>query len=119
MRNPAVRRISAALPLLALALAAAACGGKVNQENYAKINNGMSAAEVEAIMGPGTEQASSSVAVPAMPSVPGMPAATGTPAVGSPGTTVATKVLVWRSGNKMITVTLVNDKVMSKTQFGL
>jgi len=113
------RRILAAIACLALALSAAACGGKVNQANYARINNGMTAAEVEAILGPGTEQASSAVSVPAMPNMPGMPAATGTPAVGAPGTTVSTRVLTWREGGRVITVTLMNDKVVSKAQVGL
>lgn len=119
MTNRAVSRIAAVLALAASCAVLAACGGKVNQTNYAKVNTGMSQAEVEAILGPGTEQGSSSVAVPAMPNVPGMPAATGTPAVGSPGTTVSTKVLTWRDGTKMISVTMMNDKVVSKAQVGL
>ena len=112
-------RLAAALALAGACAALAACGGKVNQTNYAKVNTGMTQAEVEAILGPGTEQGSSAVAVPAMPNVPGMPAATGTPAIGAPGTTVSTKVLTWREGSRMISVTLVNDKVMSKAQVGL
>jgi hypothetical protein len=119
MRTPALSRITAALAVAAACVALAACGGKINQTNYTKINTGMSQAEVEAILGPGTEQGSSSVAVPAMPSVPGVPAATGTPALGAPGTTVSTKVLTWRDGNKMISVTMMNDKVVSKAQVGL
>jgi len=112
-------RVGFAGALISASLLLAACAGKVNSENYGKVNNGMTQQEVEAILGPGTEQATSAVAVPAMPNVPGMPAATGTPALGAPGSTVSTKVLVWRSGNKMITVTLMNDKVMAKAQVGL
>ena len=119
MRSTALSRIAAALGLAAACVVLAACGGKVNQANYAKVNTGMSQAEVEAILGPGTEQGSSSVAVPAMPNVPGVPAATGTPALGAPGTTVSTKVLTWRDGTKMISVTMMNDKVVSKAQVGL
>ena len=107
------------LALTAVCVALAACGGKVNSANYAKVNTGMTQTEVEAILGPGVEQASTAVAVPAMPSVPGMPAATGTPAVGAPGTTVSTKVLTWRDGSKMISITMMNDKVVSKAQVGL
>jgi hypothetical protein len=119
MRSRSVSSIAAALALVAACAFLVACGGKVNQANYAKINPGMTQAEVEAILGPGTEQGSSSVAVPSMPNVPGMPAATGTPAIGAPGTTVSTKVLTWRQGSKMISVTIVNDKVLSKAQVGL
>jgi hypothetical protein len=52
-----------------------------------------------------------------MPNVPGMPATT--PAIGAPGTTVSTRVVTWKQGGKMISVTLVNDKVVSKAQVGL
>ena len=112
-------RIGIALAFAAACVLTAACAGKITQENYGKVNTGMTQAEVEAILGPGTEQGSSSVAVPAMPNVAGMPAATGTPALGAPGTTVSTKVLTWRQGTKMISVTMMNDKVMSKAQVGL
>jgi hypothetical protein len=120
MKTVRLRRLSAAMLSFALALSTVACGGKINQENYSKVNTGMSAADVEAILGPGTEQASTAVAVPAMPNmpnVPGMPATT--PAIGAPGTTVSTRVMTWKQGGKMISVTLVNDKVVSKAQVGL
>jgi hypothetical protein len=53
-----------------------------------------------------------------MPAQPG--AATGTATgIGAPGTTVSTKVLVWQSGGKMITVTFLNDQVVAKAQVGL
>lgn len=39
------------LGIIALALALAACGSPVNQENFAKIETGMSQQEVEAILG--------------------------------------------------------------------
>ncbi|MCA1610778.1 MAG: hypothetical protein LC780_07960 [Acidobacteria bacterium] len=104
--------------LLALALVTAGCTGKLTAENYSKVSNGMTAAQAEAILGPGTEQASSGVAVPAMPAgVPATgPAAAG---IGAPGTTVTTKVLVWRKGSKMITATFMNDQLVAKTQVGL
>jgi len=120
MKTARLRSLSAAMLVFALALSAVGCGGKINQANFAKVNTGMSAAEVEAILGPSTEQGSAAVAVPAMPNmpnVPGMPATT--PAIGAPGTTVSTRVLSWRQGGKMISVTLVNDKVVSKAQVGL
>jgi hypothetical protein len=111
-------RIGIALAFAAVCVLTAACAGKINQENYGKVAVGMSQPDVEAILGPGTEQASTSVAMPAMPNmpnVPGAPAASATPAPSN----LTTKVLVWRTGGKMITVTMVNDKVFSKAQVGL
>ena len=97
------------LAVLALAFSAGCSKSRLTKENYDRIATGMSPADVEAIMGKGTEQASSSVAVPSM-SVGGV-------SVG--GTTTSTKVLTWQEGRKVISVTFVNDKVMTKTQFGL
>jgi len=37
------------------------CSGKINSDNYNKVSNGMSVAEVESILGKGESQASSSV----------------------------------------------------------
>ncbi|MEP6995518.1 MAG: hypothetical protein ABI968_13420 [Acidobacteriota bacterium] len=107
--------------ILALSILAAGCAGKLTSENYAKVTNGMTPAQVEVILGPGTEQASSGVAVPAMPAMPaGVPTpAAGTGGIGAPGTTVTTKVLVWQKGGKMITATFMNDQLVAKTQVGL
>ncbi|MEO8430846.1 MAG: hypothetical protein ABI592_04995 [Acidobacteriota bacterium] len=114
-------RLTLASGMLALGVLTAACAGKMTSENYAKINNGMTQAQVEAILGPGTEQASSGVAVPAMPAMPaGVPTpAAGATGIGAPGTTVTTKVLVWQKGGKMITATFMNDQLVAKTQVGL
>lgn len=77
----------------------------------------MTQAQVEAILGPGTEQASTSVAMPAMPNIPAVPGApAATPA---PAKNMTTKVFIWRSGGKMISLTMVDDKVFAKTQVGL
>ena len=108
-------RIGIALAFAAACVLTAACAGKINQENYGKVAVGMSQPDVEAILGPGTEQASTSVAMPAMPNMPNMSGASVTPAPAN----LTTKVLVWRSGGKMITITMVNDKVFSKAQVGL
>ncbi len=107
--------------ILTLSILAAGCAGKMTSENYAKVTNGMTPAQVEVILGPGTEQASSGVAVPAMPAMPpGVPTpAAGTGGIGAPGTTVTTKVLVWQKGGKMITATFMNDQLVAKTQVGL
>jgi hypothetical protein len=113
-------RIPLASGVLALSVFASACAGKMTSENYAKVANGMTAAQVEAILGPGTEQASSGVAVPAMPALPaGVPTPAPAAGIGAPGTTVTTKVLVWQKGGKMITATFMNDQLVAKTQVGL
>ena len=105
-------RTGAAAAVLVATLAAIACAGKLTKANYDKVVNGMSPAQVETILGPGTEQASSGITIPGT--------ATGTATgIGAPGTTVSTKVLVWRSGGKVITVTFLNDQVVAKTQIGL
>lgn len=101
-----------------IVLAAVCCSGKLTAENYSKVTNGMTPAQAEAILGPGTEQASSGVAVPALPAgVP--PTAANATGIGAPGTTVTTKVMVWRQGGKMITATFMNDQLIAKTQVGL
>ena len=100
--------------ILVLAIVAAvACAGKINKANYDKIATGMSPQDVEAILGPGTEQASTSVAIPTPPVA--LPSGMSGMATGS----VSSKVLTWRSNGRMITVTFVNDKVAAKAQVGL
>ena len=108
-------RTGAAAAVLVATLATIACAGKLTKANYDKVVNGMSPAQVEIILGPGKEQASSGITIPAQP---GTAAGTAT-GIGAPGTTVSTKVLVWQSGGKVITVTFLNDQVVAKTQVGL
>jgi len=101
---------AALLALLAITVALAACGqSKLTMANYEKVATGMSQQDVEAILGPGKEQASTAVAVPG---------ASGG-GVTVPSTTTSAKVLSWQEGRKIVSVTFVNGKVMSKTQFGL
>ena len=92
-----------------LAVLAACSKSKMTMANYEKVATGMSQADVEGILGPGKEKASTSVAVPGA-SVGG---------VTVPATDTSAKVLTWQDGRKIISVTFVNGKVMSKTQFGL
>ena len=108
MRN--TRAVSVCLlAALTFTFAVACSKSRLSKENYDKIATGMSPADVEAIMGKGTEQASSSVAIPEV-KVAGV-------AVG--GGNTSSKVLTWQEGRKVVSVTFVNDKVMTKTQFGL
>jgi hypothetical protein len=74
----------------------AGCGGpSVSQGNYDKIANGMTQAQVEKILGKGQDQAGAGIA------------------------RLSGKVVVWKDGDKSITVTFVNDKVTAKAQSGL
>ena len=81
-------RYSASLQFVAILCAAACflsfagCGKGISKNNYDKVNNGMTEAEVESILGKGEEQASAGVNVPSQSltipggvnvSVPGIP----------------------------------------------
>jgi hypothetical protein len=101
--------LSLALAVMTIAVLVACSKSRLTKENYDRIAAGMSPAEVQAILGPGTEQASSSVAIPG-----------GTVAgVNVPGANTSAKVFTWHEGQKVISVTFVNDKMTTKTQFGL
>ena len=76
------------------------CTGKMNKENYSKIENGMTVSEVKSILGEGESNASSSVDL------------------GSYGS-MNTEVITWQSGLSVISITFSNGKVMSKAQTGL
>jgi hypothetical protein len=81
--------VLAVLALLAL-LVAACSGSKVNQDNFNKIQVGMSQAQVKAILGEATESSSLDIA-------------------GFSGTTST-----WRKGEAAITIQFVNGKVVAK-----
>ena len=74
-------------------------GSTVTQANYDKIENGMTLAEVEAILGKGEEQASSNF--------------------GGGGISMEGKAMVWQNRNEIISVVFLNGEVMSKAQMGL
>ena len=77
----------------------AGCSGKVSKGNYDKIQNGMTRAEVEKILGKPTEEAGGGGVAGEI--------------------TGSAKVLTWADGEKSIMVTFVNDKVTLKAQTGL
>jgi hypothetical protein len=87
------------LSLAVVLLVAVAGCAKVTLENYEKVTNGMTLAEVEDILGRGTVEA------------------------GGGGTlgdlSLSGKVVRWGSDEKHIKVTFVNDKVVAKAQQGL
>ena len=104
---PVSRRVTASSVSALLLATAAGCGGGVSQSSYDKVTTGMTQAQVEAILGTGKEQTSSSMATPPMAvggmSVPGM----------------STKTLTWQDGSKSITVVFKDDKVFTKAESGL
>ena len=75
----------------ALALALAACGSRITEDNFAKIHEGMTRDEVSAILGKPTE--SSSVDI-----------------LGVSGSSAT-----WTDRNARITIQFVNDKVRMKS----
>lgn len=93
-----LRRWASAL-LVGLMLAAMGGCSKVNQENYDQIETGMTRAEVEGILGEGTEQSGVAGAIGDLSG--------------------SAKVVTWGQDNQSITVTFVNDKVVAKSASGL
>jgi len=94
------RRIFVQLMVLALVCVfVVGCGSKVSKDNYDKVAVGMSVADVEAILGKGTEDASGAGSI-------GKLSGSG-------------KIMTWTDGEKSITVTFLNDKVSVKAQKGL
>ena len=82
-----------------LVMGLAGCASKVTSENYDKIENDMTLAEVEGILGKGELQVG------------------GSGALGDLGGSA--KVYKWTDGEKVITITFVNDKVKTRLQKGL
>ena len=72
---------------------------KVTPDNYAKIQTGMTSAEVEQILGKGTEQSGGGIAIGNLSG--------------------SAKTVTWGNDEKSITVTFANDKVVMKAQKGL
>ncbi|MBM4109355.1 MAG: hypothetical protein FJ255_11215 [Phycisphaerae bacterium] len=101
MPRPPRTRIAA----LVLASLLAGCESKVTDENFAKVTDGMSYAQVEGLLGSGEDQT-----------------ATGTGIGGAGLLTAETrskrKVFVWKEGNKIITVVFDDGKVVEKMREG-
>lgn len=77
----------------------AGCGSRVSKGNYDKINTGMTEEQVKAVMGEPTESKSTGAALPGM--------------------AVSAKELTWKDGDKTITVSILNGKVMTKASNGI
>lgn len=97
---------SAAVAIVAfVSVALPSCGeDKVNASNYDAITVGMTLGQVEGIMGKGEKQEVSGVSI------------SGAGVAGSARSTQ--DIYVWKSGLKEISVTIVADKVVSKSKAG-
>ncbi len=92
MNSPAIMRVLPMAFVLALCLSLLGCGsGKINKENYDKLEIGMTSSQVEQILGPGKNDKSA----------PGAQKAGG-------------EVMVWERGKVTIRIGLVDGKLASK-----
>ena len=88
------------LLLISVAMLVIGCGGNpITKDNYAEIETGMTLDEVQAILGSGTEQASSDASFG--------------------GISIDMKNMVWQDEDKIISITFSHDKVKAKSQIGL
>lgn len=95
--------------VLAAAVAAfvlSGCGGGVDDDTYAKINNGMSLSKVEDLLGSGEEQTSGGTGI----SSSGLATGNTTPA--------NQKTILWKDGSKQIIVEFKDGAVVSKRKIG-
>jgi len=93
------RHVIAVLLIASLGMVTVIGCSKVSKSNYDKIKDGMTLDEVQSILGKGTEKGGVAGAI-------GDIAGSG-------------KVLVWEEGDKNITITFANDKVVKKFSKGL
>jgi hypothetical protein len=94
-----VRRILSILTLGLALVMLTGCPSKVTLDNYSKIQSGMSLAEVESILGKGTQESGGGAAIG--------------------GASISGKIMKWGGESKSITITFVNDQVVTKAQKGL
>lgn len=96
--------------VFALCLSLTGCGkDKLTKENFDKVKNDMTLAQVEAILGEGTSQGGDGANVAAQV---GVDVTGGAPAP-------STVDYVWEKGSKSITVTFKQGKVVGKKSSGL
>jgi hypothetical protein len=101
------------LTLFATTLLFSGCGSRINEGNYAAIETGMTEAEVEGLLGAGDEQASSGINISGQTmNIPGAGS------ISVPGMSSSGKTMVWKNGDRIITVMFLDNKVVSKARFG-
>ncbi|MFA4903161.1 MAG: outer membrane protein assembly factor BamE [Desulfobaccales bacterium] len=88
--HPAQLKLGILVALVLCALCLVACGSRINQADFEKIQTGMTMAQVTAILGEPTESSSVDVAV------------------------FSGTVSTWKAGDVTITVQFVNGKVVAK-----
>ncbi len=94
------RKLLVVATLLIGSMLLVGCGSsKVTKTNYEKVETGMTLEQVESVLGEGTETTSMGVQI------------------GDTGGSAA--IYVWEEGDKKITVTFKDNKVVTKMQTGL
>ncbi len=107
---PSYFRFAALFLLCFTCLTLAGCGaGKVTKENFAKIKNDMTLQQVEAILGSGSKQGGDASAMGAQFGVD----------IGASAPPPSTVDYLWERGNKSITITFRNGKVVATKNSGL
>ncbi len=92
--------------MIGLLLAAAGCEEKVTQENFDKVQVGMTLAEVELFMGDGQLEEASGTSL----GTGGIPERS--------SDNLDNRTYMWEEDGKIITVKIVDDKVASKRKHG-
>src|SRR5438552_3144053 len=94
-------KLRGTLFVLVVCLLVPACKSKITKTNYDKIADGMTLKEVEAILGEGAKQSDGA----------GIPAAHG---IAVAGINTRAEVYVWESGDRTITLTFRDGKVIHR-----
>ncbi len=93
-----LRVLSTAIAMALVVTVFAACGSSVSQSNFDKIKDGMTEAEVESILG--------------------KPSDSGGGGLSAGGISISAGGKVWADGDRKITITFANGKVVSKLKSG-
>ncbi len=93
------------LAALTLVLAFAACESRITRENFEKVTDGMSYAQVRAILGSGEDQTATGTGITTYGLATGEARSN-------------RKVYVWKDGHRTITVVFDNGKVVEKIAQG-
>lgn len=102
------RKCARFLPILLVCLLLPACQSKVNKANYDKVKEGMSLAEVEKILGKGSQETGDGSNVAAQFGV----------AIPAAATAGGGDVYTWENGNNTIRLTFRGDKLVHKQATG-
>ena len=98
-----MHRITCSIACVVVGIVLFGCGDNLNKSNYDRINIDMSRQEVETILGEPTKVATGGIAGVPPPDVE---------------VDESAAILNWNSGDRMIIVNIVQDKVVSKSKRG-